>query len=139
MDRRIAAGVLGIVLATATPAQEHTQQQQPSPPPVAGSQVLGTSVAETQAIALGYRASKLIGAAVYNDEHKRVGKIGDLIVKPDGTLSLAIVDVGGFLGMGRHQVAIPVTQFSSVRPKIVLPGATKEALKKLPEFHFAKT
>jgi sporulation protein YlmC with PRC-barrel domain len=138
MEKRIAAGVLGIVLATAASAQQDTQQQ-PSPPPVAGSQVVGISVAETQAIALGYRASKLIGAAVYNDEDKKVGKIGDLIVKPDGTLSFAIVDVGGFLGMGRHHVAIPVNQFSSVKPKIVLPGATKEALKELPEFRFAKT
>ena len=105
---------------------------------MAGSITLGVTVEESTAVAIGYRASKLIGAIVYNDKDAKIGKIGDLIVKPDGTLSLAIVDVSGFLGIGRHHVAIPVGQFTSVKPKIVLPGATKEALKQLPEFQFAK-
>ncbi len=35
-------------------------------------------------------------------------------MKPDGTGSFAIVDVGGFLGVGKHHVAIPVGQFSAV-------------------------
>ena len=107
--------------------------------PVAGSIPLGTTVEETRAIAVGFRASKLIGAPVYNDQNQKIGKIGDLIVKPDGTLSLAVIDVGGFLGFGRHQVAIPVSQFSAVKPKVILPGATKEALKALPQFEYAKS
>ncbi|OFX23059.1 MAG: photosystem reaction center subunit H [Anaeromyxobacter sp. RBG_16_69_14] len=120
-----------MLLATAASAQQETQA--PQPPPVAGSITLGVTVEESTAVAIGYRASKLIGAIVYNynDRNAKIGKIGDLIVKPDGTLSLAIVDVSGFLGIGRHHVAIPVGQFTSVKPKIVLPGATKEALKRL--------
>jgi sporulation protein YlmC with PRC-barrel domain len=105
-------------------------------PPEAGKVVLG--VAEASVVALGYRASKLIGASVYNDRSEKIGKIGDLIVAPDGTLSFAIVDVGGFLGVGRRHVAIPVGQFSDVRPRIVLPGASKDALKALPPFQYAK-
>ena len=135
MKKIFALGVLGMILATAS-AQQETQA--PQPPPVAGSITLGVTVEESTAVAIGYRASKLIGAIVYNDKDAKIGKIGDLIVKPDGTLSLAIVDVSGFLGIGRHHVAIPVGQFTSVKPKIVLPGATKEALKQLPEFQFAK-
>jgi len=96
-------------------------------------------VAESIAVAVGYRASKFIGASVYNDKNEKVGRIGDLIIKPDGTLSYAIVDVGGFLGIGQHQVAIPVGQFAAVKPKIVLPGATKDALKALPEFNYSKS
>jgi hypothetical protein len=42
--------------------------------------------------------------------------------------------VGGFVGIGKHRVAIPVKQFKEVHPKVVLPGATKEALKNLPDF-----
>ena len=50
---------------------------------------------------------------------------------------MAIVDVGGFLGIGAHRVAIPVPQFDEVAPtKIVLKGATQEALKKMPEFKY---
>jgi hypothetical protein len=47
------------------------------------------------------------------------------------------VNVGGFLGIGKHLVAIPVRQFTHIAPKAVLPNATKEALKALPKFEYA--
>ncbi len=66
-------------------------------------------------------------------------KVEEFIVRPDATLSYAIVDVGGFLKIGAHRVAIPVNQFSEVRQgRLVLPGATKDALKQMPEFRYAK-
>src|SRR5690242_11338400 len=104
MTTRSSLALLGWTIAALASAQGAA--------PVAGSIPLGTTVEESRAVAVGYRASKLIGAPVYNDKNEKIGKIGDLIVKPDGTLSLAVVDVGGFLGMGRHHVAIPVEQFS---------------------------
>jgi hypothetical protein len=39
-----------------------------------------------------------------------------------------------FLGLGTHRVAIPVRQFDQVSQKIALQGASKEELKKMPEF-----
>lgn len=104
--------------------------------PVAGKVTLGVSVQETAVIATGWRASKLMHAAVYNEKDQKIGRIEDFIVSPDGTLSVAIVDVGGFLGLGAHRVAIPVQQFDEVSPKIVLKGASKEELKKMPEFKY---
>jgi len=105
--------------------------------PVAGKITLGVSVEETAVIATGWRASKLLHAPVYNERNEKIGKMEDFIVSTDGTLSVAIVDVGGFLGIGAHRVAIPVQQFDEVAPtKIVLKGATKEALKKMPEFKY---
>ena len=133
MNTKVASALFGAIVMT-FPAYAQ-QSGQPQMPPVAGRVVLGVTVEETQVIALGYRASKVIGASVYNDKAQKIGKVKDLIIKTDGTLSYAILDVGGFLGVGAHQVAIPVSQFTSVKPKIVLPGATKEALEKLPEFH----
>ncbi len=86
----------------------------------------------------GWRASQLIGASVFNDRDQRIGKIEDMIVTPDNKLSVAVIDVGGFLGLGKHRVAIPVEQFSDIRAKkLILPNASKETLKALPEFHFA--
>jgi hypothetical protein len=99
--------------------------------------VLGVEVAELEAIATGYRMSKLLRQPVYNDKNEKIGKAEEFIVRPDGTLSYAIIDVGGFLGLGAHRVAIPVRQFTSVKPHIVLPGATKEALKQMPEFKYS--
>ena len=106
--------------------------------PVAGKVTLGFAVEQVDIVANGWRASKLLHASVYNDSNQKIGKVGDLIIAPDGTLSVAIIDVGGFLGIGRHHVAIPVQQFTQVTPKIILPGATKDSLKQLPEFTYSK-
>ena len=43
-----------------------------------------------------------------------------------------------FLGLAKHDVAIPVSQFKLVDKKLVLPSATKEALKAIPEFQYAQ-
>ncbi len=110
--------------------------QDQSAVPVAGKAVLGVSVEETALVATGWRASKLMHAPVYNEKDQKIGKIDDFIVSPDGTLSVAVIDVGGFLGLGTHRVAIPVQQFDQVSPKIVLKGASKEELKKMPEFKY---
>ncbi|HTS54681.1 MAG TPA: PRC-barrel domain-containing protein [Burkholderiales bacterium] len=106
--------------------------------PVAGKVTLGVAVEQVDIVANGWRASKLLHANVYNDSNQKVGKVGDLIIAPDGSLSVAIIDVGGFLGMGRHHVAIPIQQFTQVTPKIILPGATKDTLKQMPEFKYSK-
>jgi sporulation protein YlmC with PRC-barrel domain len=119
--------VLGLMLATK--AGDAVAQ-------AAGAVIVGTSVEVTKAIALGHRASKLIGAPVYNDRDERVGTIDDLIVAPDRSVSYAILSVGGFLGLGRRLVAIPVEQIRDEQGKLILPGATKEALKELPEFQY---
>jgi sporulation protein YlmC with PRC-barrel domain len=105
--------------------------------PVAGTVPLGTSVEVTQAIAVGHRASKLLGAPVYNEQEEKVGTIDDLIITPDRSLSFAILSVGGFLGLGGRLVAIPVEQIHDEQGRLILPGATKEALKKVPEFQYA--
>ena len=104
--------------------------------PVAGEAVLGVTVAEQKLIATGFRASKLLKQEVYNDKGEKIGKIDDLIVAPDGTLSIAVVNVGGFLGVAKHLVAIPVRQFEHIAPKAVLPNASKDQLKALPPFQY---
>jgi uncharacterized protein YrrD len=91
----------------------------------------------TKVIAVGPRASKLIGAPVYNEQEERIGSVDDLIISPDRSVSFAVVSVGGFLGLGGRLVAIPVEQLQEKEDRFVLPGATKEALAKLPEFRYA--
>jgi sporulation protein YlmC with PRC-barrel domain len=106
---------------------------------VAGTTLLGVSVAEMHDVALGWSVKRtILGQPVYNDKNERVGSVDDLIVTPDKALSYAIVNVGGFLGLAKHDVAIPVSQFKLVDKKLVLPGATKEALKASPEFQYAQ-
>jgi sporulation protein YlmC with PRC-barrel domain len=132
--------LVALAAVTTAYAQERGGQSSATPPspPVAGGTVLGVEVREVALIAEGYRVSKLLNQPVYNDKNEKIGTVEDFIVKPDGTLSYAIIDVGGFLKMGAHRVAIPVSQLSQVKPRIVLPGATKDALKQMPEFTYAK-
>jgi sporulation protein YlmC with PRC-barrel domain len=117
-----------------------TQQTQKKEPPVAGRIKLGTTVVQTEAIAKGHRISKLVGAEVKNDVGERIGRIEDMIVSPDGKVTMAILEVGGFLGIGDRRVAIPVEQFSTLTPgTAILPGANKTAVRNLPEFQYAST
>lgn len=125
--------VCGLALAGGASAQSAQDDA-----PVAGRSTLGVAVTETELVTKGWRVSKLMRADVYNDKKQKIGRIDDFIVSPDGTLSVAVVDVGGFLGMGAHRVAIPVQQFGEVSPKITLPGATKDSLKQLPEFNYSR-
>jgi len=106
---------------------------------VAGSSKLGAAVEELKVVALGWSVKKqILGKIVYNENNQKVGKIDDLIVAPDSAVSFAIIGAGGFAGLGRHDVAIPVQQIKLQDNKFVLPGATKEAIKALPKFEYAK-
>jgi hypothetical protein len=97
---------------------------------------LGPTAAETELIVLGWRASKLKGADVYNEAKEKVGDIDDFIVTKDGHLVFTIVNIGGFLGYGEYKVAVPADRFSQIVPKAILPGATKERLRQLPRFDY---
>ena len=88
-------------------------------------------------ISTGYRASKVIGSSVVNEAGDTVGKVDEIIVGPDGKAPFVVLSVGGFLGMGDRLVALPYEQMKTDGKKIVLPGATKDSLKALPEFKYA--
>ncbi|WGS54850.1 PRC-barrel domain-containing protein [Paraburkholderia sp. D15] len=86
----------------------------------------------------GYRASKLSGADVYNKDKDTIGTFDDLIVSTgDDHAAYAILSVGGFLGMGKHLVAVPFSNLQIANRRIVLPEATKKSLEALPEFKYA--
>src|SRR5262247_3406580 len=105
------------------------------------AQTAGVSVTTTEVrqVATGWSAKKqILGKDVYNDAGDKIGEVNDLIVAPNKSLAYAIIGVGGFLGVGEHQVAVPVSKFKQQMGKIVLPKATKDALKAAPKFEYAK-
>jgi sporulation protein YlmC with PRC-barrel domain len=85
----------------------------------------------------GYRASKLIGTEVTNDKNEKIGKIDDLVVDKNRVL-FAVLQVGGFLGVGGRLVAVPSESLviDDTGRNIQLPGASKEELQKLAEFKY---
>ena len=93
----------------------------------------------------GWRASKEIGSAVYNDQNQQVGTIDDMIMSGD-KIQMVIISVGGFLGMGSKLVAVQPDQLhfatasngndNSNDHKVTMSGATKEALNSQPSFRY---
>ena len=105
--------------------------------PVVGGAIIAINV--DVVATTGYRASQLLGSAIYNDQGKKIGKIDDFIVGSGAKVSIAVIAVGGFLGMGERLVAVPASLFkSNDKGQTVLPGASKDTLEALPEFRYAK-
>lgn len=130
-----------LVTAFAAAGLAHAQQaaQGGAGAPVAGRSTLGVTVEQMNVVVAGWSAKKaILGKNVYNDQNQKVGKIDDIVVAPDNSISVAVVGAGGFLGMGKHDVAIPMSQLQSQNDRFVLPGATKDALKALPAFEYAR-
>lgn len=96
------------------------------------------TVTESTRLAMGWSVKKtLMGKTIYNEAGDKVGKVDDLIISPDKNVSFVIVGAGGFIGIGRHDVAIPVTQIQTRAGKLVMTGATKDMIKNMPQFEYA--
>jgi sporulation protein YlmC with PRC-barrel domain len=138
LNRPVSKGFIGSVAAIGL-AAALSMGAAPAHAQVAGSQTIGVSQEELKLVTTGWSAKKnMLGKAVYNDKNEKIGNLDDLIVSPDKSVSFAIIGTGGFLAMGKHDVAIPVSHIKVENNKLVLPGATKDALKALPEFQYAK-
>lgn len=105
---------------------------------VAGSSTsMGVTVTESTQLAMGWSVKHtLLGKTVYNDQNQKIGKVADLIISPDKKLSYVIVGAGGFVGIGRHDVAVPVMQIQDQAGKLVMAGATRDTIKSLPRFDY---
>jgi hypothetical protein len=80
----------------------------------------------------------ILGKDVYNDQSEKVGVIEDVLIAPDDKTTYGIVGVGGFLGIGRRSVAVPVDFFQENSDgQWILYGATKDLLKQAPEFSYS--
>jgi sporulation protein YlmC with PRC-barrel domain len=62
------------------------------------------------------RASTLLGQTVYGPDEESIGEISDLVLQEDGETRAALIDVGGFLGVGEKEVAIPFEQIDFAQP-----------------------
>jgi hypothetical protein len=124
-------------------ASAQTPANQPAAP-VVGTTPLGVTVTELEAVVIGWSAKKdLLGKTVMSDKKDKIGKIADLIISPGSGskgpfASYAIIGVGGFLGVGAKDVAIPMEQIKVESGNLVLPGATKDALKAMPKFEYRR-
>ena len=132
--------IIAVLIMSAVPLWVGVASAQTPAAPVAGRAPLGVTVIEMEAVVVGWSVKHdLFGKTVVNDKNDKIGKVDDLIISPskDGktpAASFAIIGVGGFLGIGKRDVAIPTEQLKIHDKKLTLPGATKDAVKALPPF-----
>jgi hypothetical protein len=143
----IAAGVAipGLAMAqgtTTTPARPTPPAATtPAPAPMATTPAPVTAAPMTGAQATAAdarRASRIIGANIYNEENRSIGEVHDLMISSTGAAPTAVLSVGGFLGIGERYVAVPLSslQWNTERSRWVLPGATVDSLKARPAFTY---
>ncbi|AMJ60178.1 PRC-barrel domain-containing protein [Bosea sp. PAMC 26642] len=112
-NRHIAFGLLGCTMLAAT-AVAQTSAPSPAAPGAAPAPTTETSKSpENNLAGQGkWRASKLMGVDIYGPDNNKVGDVTEILFDKMGKVEMVTVGVGGFLGIGSKDVAIPFEQVS---------------------------
>lgn len=120
-----------------------TTPAEPATPPAATTTVAPAAADRFIVLEDGstdWLASNLIGSTVYSGTDENLGKIVDILATDDGQVKAVVIGVGGFLGIGRKDVAVAPTTLERVKTdkdvKLVL-ATSKEELNAAPEFKTA--
>lgn len=117
MILRKATYTIALVTLLGLPAAALAQQTTPAP--------TGAVSFVTKAEPGQYRASQLVGVKIYNAKDENVGNVNDVLVDKKGTVVGVVIGVGGFLGIGEKNVALPYTAitWSDTTPAPAQPAA----------------
>ncbi|MDO9562446.1 MAG: PRC-barrel domain-containing protein [Bradyrhizobium sp.] len=110
--KHFAAAALLSAAFIAGPA--YAQTAQTNTPAVAAGQVAGSKMM----LKGNWRASKLMGLDVYNEANEKLGDINELILDKDGKINAVVIGVGGFLGMGEHDIAVSMDKLQFVETPV---------------------
>ncbi len=111
----VAMGLISALAVTPVLAQTNTTS----------SSAVSTGQWMTHPDANQWLVSHLKGLDVYSDQNQKVGGIDELLSNPQGQIQAVVLDVGGFLGVGVHRVAVPFNQLHFVNTPVV--GAANTA------------
>lgn len=103
--------------------------------PVLAQSASGSMMKDVMTSDNSMRTSKLVGAAVYNDEGDKIGSIIDILVRGGASESVALVSVGDYLGGGTKLVAFPISKLQLDASKAMMQGATKRAIQAMPAYN----
>lgn len=130
MKKIIPIAVFAMVVSSAV-----AYAQQPAPTTSGPAQIF-------TALPAGTTVTNFYKQNVYDPSDNKIGAVDDVLIDKEGRVSAMIIGVGGFLGMGEKDVAIP---FSALRASekndkwyLVL-NTTKDALKAAPGYTYDKT
>jgi sporulation protein YlmC with PRC-barrel domain len=127
-SKLLIGGLLASVMFV--PALAQTTPPATKAPPAAAATTAPASHAATtttsNSVAQGemWRASKLIGVNVYNDQNEKLGDISEILLDKSGKVDGVIIGVGGFLGMGRHDIKVEMSQLKFVDEPVKTSSST---------------
>lgn len=114
MKSLIATALLGTALVSgAAYAQQATPAERAAP---AATTVAASS--DRMMLKSKWRASKLMGLDVYNEANEKLGDVNELILDKDGKVAAVVIGVGGFLGMGEHDIAVSMDKLKFIEEPV---------------------
>ena len=148
IKKTLIASFATLVIATGAMAQNEQPAQNTPAAPEAESVMPNTDTANTPATgSMDYisqqqtgewLASRMIGQPVENSTGENLGDINDVIVSENGEVVGAVIGVGGFLGIGEKNIAVPFEKISTAMKgedeSVVVLNATKEELQAAPDY-----
>ncbi len=123
------------ILATALTGAAQAQRATTGAASPGTMQVLGTLPANSTTVTNFYKQN------VYDPNDSKIGEISDVLVSKEGRIEAFIVSVGGFLGVGEKDVAVP---FSAIRATdkdgkwYLTMNASKDSLKEARGYKYDK-
>ena len=135
--RKLAYAAILFALATTAASAQSPQTAPKAVPEGPAAKILASIPANAMTVTHWYKQS------VYDPSDAKVGEIMDVLVDRDGKIAAFIVSVGGFLGMGEKDVAVPfnAVQFKTKDNNKWYPvmNTTKDALKTAPGYKYDRT
>jgi PRC-barrel domain len=107
--RYLASGLIAAALLTTTAMAQTGQSTNPPAPAATKADQAAPKLPTPH-----WRTSKMIGLNVYNEQNDKLGDINEIIVDKDGKTLGYVIGVGGFLGMGEHDILVEPSKIKFV-------------------------
>ena len=109
-SKLLLGGLLASVMIVPALAQSNPPAATANPPAATATAPAPASVSQSAA----WRSSKLIGLNVYNDQNEKLGDISEILLDKSGKVEGIVIGVGGFLGMGQHDIKVDLAKLKFV-------------------------
>jgi len=115
-----------------------------APPPLPTAPVVADTppggVVGSEIKAMPVAVMSILGVKVQGPKGEDLGRVVDVMADASGRVRIAIIDFGGFLGVGDRRIAVewPLLRFSPADPSSVVLRVERDKLKALPEYKGAE-
>jgi sporulation protein YlmC with PRC-barrel domain len=125
------ASMIGGLLVAAlmsTTAFSQTANQGNSSTPAATSPAASSTASSTSSATMSgqWRASKLIGVDIYNEQNEKLGDIDEILMDQSGKVTGYVIGVGGFLGMGTREIMVEPSKIKFVNEPVRTSSAAND-------------